>query len=283
MKKIGFIDLYISEWHANNYPAWIKEANERMGEDFVVKYVYAEKDVSPVDGRSTDEWCKAFGTEKCNSIEELCEKSDYIIILAPSNPETHLKYASIALKYGKNTYIDKTFAQSLDEAKQIFDVAETYNTRFFTSSALRYSTEVEELAGKCDGVTILDGGASVDEYIVHQSEMLVRLMGIGALRVRSEKMFDQYIFRIDYPENKHANIVFCENYGLRTGIIPHTKDTVSKHIPVRSEFFKGLIADILGFFVSSKLPFDPAETIEVMRLRDAIIKATEKDGEWISL
>lgn len=27
MKKIGFIDYYLSEWHANNYPAWIKEIN----------------------------------------------------------------------------------------------------------------------------------------------------------------------------------------------------------------------------------------------------------------
>ena len=26
MKKIGFVDYYLSEWHANNYPAWIEEA-----------------------------------------------------------------------------------------------------------------------------------------------------------------------------------------------------------------------------------------------------------------
>ena len=30
-KKIGFVDLYISEWHANNYPNWIKNAAEAMG------------------------------------------------------------------------------------------------------------------------------------------------------------------------------------------------------------------------------------------------------------
>ena len=26
MFKIGFIDYYLDEWHANNYPAWIKKA-----------------------------------------------------------------------------------------------------------------------------------------------------------------------------------------------------------------------------------------------------------------
>ena len=55
-----------------------------------------------------------------HSIEELCEKSDNILILAPANPETHLKYAKIALSYGKTTYIDKTFAPDLKTAKEIY-------------------------------------------------------------------------------------------------------------------------------------------------------------------
>lgn len=25
MKKIGFIDYFLDEWHANNYPDWIRE------------------------------------------------------------------------------------------------------------------------------------------------------------------------------------------------------------------------------------------------------------------
>ena len=32
MKKIGFIDYYLSEWHANNYPALI----EKQGEDRIL-------------------------------------------------------------------------------------------------------------------------------------------------------------------------------------------------------------------------------------------------------
>lgn len=31
MKKIGFIDLFIDEWHADNYPKWFREA-PRAGE-----------------------------------------------------------------------------------------------------------------------------------------------------------------------------------------------------------------------------------------------------------
>ena len=30
MKTIGFVDYYISEWHANNYPVWIKKICEEI-------------------------------------------------------------------------------------------------------------------------------------------------------------------------------------------------------------------------------------------------------------
>ena len=110
MKKIGFVDYYISEWHANNYPAWIKEASDKLGLEYEVAYAWAEDYVSLYDSRNTDEWCKTFGVLRCETIAELCEKSDFIVILAPSDPEKHLEYASEVLKYGKRTYIDKTFA-----------------------------------------------------------------------------------------------------------------------------------------------------------------------------
>ena len=79
MKKIGFVDYYISEWHANNYPAWMQEANEKLGLDYQVAYAWAEEDISPVDGVSTDQWCEKTGVERCQTIAELCEKSDVIV------------------------------------------------------------------------------------------------------------------------------------------------------------------------------------------------------------
>ena len=98
MKKIGFVDYFISEWHANNYPAWIERICAEMGADYKVAYAWAELDTSPVDGISTAEWCEKFGAERCATIDELCEKSDVIVILSPSNPETHLRYAEAVME-----------------------------------------------------------------------------------------------------------------------------------------------------------------------------------------
>ena len=123
-KKIGFIDLYISEWHANNYPAWIKKACEEFGYDYEVKYGWGEQDVSPTTGETTDQWCERMGVERCNTIEEICEKSDVLVILSPSRADKHLEYAKIAFTYGKPTYIDKPFSDSVENAKEIFALSE---------------------------------------------------------------------------------------------------------------------------------------------------------------
>ena len=164
MKKIGFVDFYISEWHANNYPTWIKEAGEKLGVEYQVSYAWAEREISPLDGVSTDEWCEKMGVEHCQSLSELCEKSDVIVILAPTNPEKHLEYAKAVLPYGKRTYIDKTFAPNLEIAKEIFAIGEKHGTPFFSSSALRYSDELAELKD-AKNIVLNGGGSNLEEYL----------------------------------------------------------------------------------------------------------------------
>ena len=185
-KKIGFVDLYISEWHANNYPAWLKAAAKKLSLSYELAYAYAEEDISPVDGRSTDEWCKAFGAVKCDTIDELCEKSDAIIILAPSNPEAHLHLAEAVLKHKKPTYIDKTFAPDYKTAREIYAIGEKYGTPFFSSSALRYAAELSDKCGASD-VALTGGGSNFPEYSIHMIEMLVKTLGLGAQSVLAKK------------------------------------------------------------------------------------------------
>ena len=281
MKTIGFVDYYISEWHANHYPAWIKEASERMGEDFAVRYAWAEEYVSPVDGRNTDEWCQVFGVERCESIEALCEKADYILILAPSNPEKHLAYAEKVLAYGKNTYIDKTFAPDYATAKRIFDIAEEYGTGFFSSSALRYGAELADAVGS-KAMLIQGGGSNLPEYIIHQIEMAVKILGDKAVRVRVEKQGTaQYVVTVAFADEKQATLLYAPSYGFSVCVEKEGGETA--YIPALSGTFEGLIADILRFYRTGEPSFYPAETLAVMKIREAVIQGTEKLGVWIHL
>ena len=280
MKKIGFVDYYISEWHANNYPAWFKEANENLGLDYEVAYFWAEKDVSPVDNVTSAEWAKNMGIEQVDTIEELCKKSDVIVVLAPSNPEKHLEYAKKVLPYAKRTYIDKTFAPDLETSLKIFDIAEEYGTPFFTTSALRYAEELKEFTD-VKNLVITGGGRLFEEYLIHNAEMAVALLKDRIVKVKTEKMGKQYFCRAITEKGSEIGIVFSQ--GLGYSVTAENSKGELLHKDITSSFFLNLISDMLKFFEDGKTPFDTKETIEVMRLRSGLIDAAAKDGEWLEV
>ena len=281
MKKIGFVDYYLSEWHANNYPTWMGEVCAEKGLDYKIAYAWGELDVSPLDGVSSAQWCEKNGVELCSTLEELCEKSDVILVLAPSNPEKHLQYAKAVLPYGKTTYIDKTFAPDLATAEEIFSIAAQYKTPVFSSSALRYATELEtETPSRV--VMVTGAGSSVEEYIVHLAKMVVKKLGVGAKRILCDGCGKLRTFHLTYEDDREALMVF----GPR---IPYTLQMTdeagkAKYAAVKSAFFPGLMAEILRFYETSQASVTPEETLEVMRIcQGAVCANALADRTWIDL
>ncbi len=278
MKRIGFVDYFISEWHANNYPAWIERIRAEMGVDYKVAYAWAELDISPVDGVSTDEWCEKFGAERCATIDELCEKSDVIVILSPSNPETHLRYAEAVLKYGKRTYIDKTFAPDAEVASAIFALGEKYNAPFFSTSALRYATELDSV-DEPDSMLVTGGGSNLPEYFIHLGEMVVKKM--GAIKwVKATPNGSQWIISAKTASGKDTTMIYGSAMPYNVYMSGDGREAWKS---IKSPFFDGLIADMLRFFETGKTSFASEETLEVSRLRDAVLTATENPDEVIEI
>lgn len=275
MKKIGFIDYYISEWHANNYPSWIKDVCEKTGYDYAVKFAFSERDDSPFDGRTADKWCKDYGVARCATIEELCEKSDVILILAPSDPDKHLGYAEKALKFGKRTYIDKTFAPSIDEAQKIFAAGKNGNSPFFSTSALRYATELDDLVG-CENVIYTGGGGNYEEYIIHQVEPIVKIMTGQAISAVAYDQGGQTVSRVKFNNGGSATMLFAEPLPFT---VCAEKNGARFYRSINSDFFKGLMADILRFYETGETSFDIAQTLTVMRIRDALIESRKTGKE----
>ena len=278
MKKIGFVDYFISEWHANNYPAWIDRIAAEMGVDYKVAYAWAELETSPVDGITTAEWCEKFGAEPCATIDELCEKSDVIVILSPSNPETHLRYAEAVLKHGKRTYIDKTFAPDSAVAKEIFAIGEKYGTPFFSTSALRYATELDAVDAP-DSLLVTGGGSNLPEYFIHLGEMVVKKMG-AIKSVKAIANGSQWIIQAKTASGKDATMIWGASMPYGAYMTKSGKETWKS---LKSPFFDGLIADMLNFFETGKASFDCAETLEVIALRDAALAAVKNPGEEIEV
>ena len=283
MKKIGFIDYYISEWHANNYPNWMADACAKLGYDYKVAYAWAEMDKSPLDGVTTAEWCEKFGAEKCETIEELCEKSDVIVILAPSNPETHLRLAEKALKYGKRTYIDKTFAPDYATAVKIFEAGKAGNSPFFSTSALRYCEEMNyyETLKDVKSVIITGPGGSFEEYIIHQVEMLVKICNKKPVKAKVETVGLTSECTVMYEDGTRAKLIYSPRYPFTAYADDGVESGEQK--PIVSGYFPALMEEILKFFETGVLPFDSQQTLDCMKIREALITGLGKDGQWIEL
>ena len=278
MKKIGIIDYFIDEWHSNTYLGLFERASKALGVDYKVAYAYAE--VEQPGKMLTDDWCAKNNVTRCYSIEELCEKSDNILILAPANPETHLKYAQIALSYGKTTYIDKTFAPDLQTAKEIFAIAEKYGTKIFTSSALRYA---EEIAGYTNvkNVMIKGGGRSLEEYIIHQIEMAVKMTGgAQAEQVHVFHSAKQSTTVVEYADKTVTLSYSNSGWGFSVDVETENANCEFKNIEKGTEFYR-LVESIVKFFETNEEPFDKKETLAVLAIRDAIMKGVNGCGKTI--
>lgn len=276
MRKIGFIDYYLDEWHAQVYPDWLREAS---GGEMEVAYAYGMKD--PEQGKSNTEWCQERGIPLLDSIEAVVEASDYLIVLSPDNPERHLELATLPLQSGKPTYVDKTFAPDRQTAQLLIDTAARHGTPLFSSSALRYAPEYTAL--KREGIERICsfGPGSYSNYAVHQIEPIVSLMGTEARRVMYIGKEGTPELLIEFSGGRQAEI-----HHFRVGefsmMIQYESDDCA-NLKIQSNFFAELMKDMVQFFRTGEPSFDSRETIAIMTIIEYGLIAKQRPYEWVEL
>jgi predicted dehydrogenase len=281
MKKIGFIDYFIDEWHANNYPKWFRESS--MSDNFEIALAWEE---APKGGKPLNEWCKEFEIAPASSIEQVVEECDAICVLAPSNPEVHERLSDLPLLSGKPVYIDKPFAPDRATAERLFEKAGSHNTPLMSSSALRFGSELQAAINetfKDQKVTFAGArgsGSSFWEYSIHQVEMIVALLGTGAKRVMQCGNETTFHMAIGYDDERRASMTLMPGQGFQISANGE-KDSVS--IDSMGDFFPGLIEAMLKFYETGVSPIAKEETIEIASLVASGIKALETPGEWLSV
>lgn len=279
MMKIGFIDFFLDEWHANNYPKWIEEQSQILGID--CKVAYAWEDKAKEGGLNAKQWCEKFGVELLESREEVVEKSDAIVILSPDNAEEHERLSEEALKSGKPVYVDKTFAPDLACAKRMFELAEENGTPLCSSSALRFTRNLDPLKGDENiGYFAVTGPGMLGNYAVHQLEMIVSVMGVKGKRVLLTGNDYARQLVIDYGKNRFASMT--QMPALDFAVSATWADGHSENI-VPIDFFPNFIHDMLKFFNGDKPIAAKEETLHIMAILDAAKEADTKKGTWVKI
>lgn len=278
MKKIGFIDYYLNEWHADNYPAWLKTLSDG---EYQVAYAYGEIDC-PFEGSLTNaQWCEKQGIELVSDIHELVEKSDCVVVLAPDNCEKHLALALPAVASGKPVYVDKTFANSKAEAEQIFETAQKSGSVCFSASAFRCSDKLKAVNPKDVSGVIAFGHLEPINYLVHQIEPIVALMGGDVTVVMYTGCEARPAWQLRFADGRSASINMMQAEWKHYFVINHQNS--NETVALDDDVFTNLMKAILEMFQTGKAPIAKEDTIAIMAIREKCLQAMDKPFEWLAV
>lgn len=236
---------------------------------------------------------EGLGIKVTENFEEAVADCEAILIEI-NDPSLHLEYFTRCAELGKKIFLDKPFADSMENALKIDSIAKEKNISYFTTSSLRYLAELDDAL---EGVTspvesacvwgplgkTPDNSSGIVWYGVHTFEMLQRVMGNGAISVAA------------VPDAKGTVCVVTYQDGRR-GIVELSLGDYSYGGTFRGEGFKKefaytgkiplyspLIKEIGKFFKGETQAVAIRDSLEVMALLDAAERSCKMGGYPVSI
>jgi hypothetical protein len=283
MKTIGFIDHYIDNWHADNFPRMIQES--AFKNEFQIALAWEE--TTPPGKKPLAAWCKENNVTPARSLEQVVDTCDCILILSPDDADRHLPLSQYALRSGKPVYIDKPFADKVKEARKMFDLAAKFKTPLMTSSSLRFTPALgaakkDKIQSKKVRYVSSWGGGRFSVYVVHVLEMLVMTLGTGARRVMSVgELPEAPVLIVDYPDQRRGLLQLYP--GLEFGLATSYGEGESLFLADMQGFYEAFIDAVLKFFATGKSLIPQKETMEIVAIQEAATKALEHRDHWIEV
>ena len=290
--RIGMIGLDTS--HVTAFTKFINDPVKNTGCKVVAGYPGGSPDVPSSANRVegfTKQLKEQYGVEIVDSIEELCQKVDGVM-LESVDGRPHLEQAKPVIAAKKPLFIDKPMAGNLADVLEIFRLANENNVPCWSSSSLRYAPAIVELKEKDTVGEVLGcdvfSPCSLEEhhpdlywYGVHGVEMLFTVMGTGCETVR----------RVETPSAEFVVGIWqggrVGTYrGIRTGKSAYGLTILGKKAIVQSDKYGGyepLVDEVIKFFKTKKVPVPQAETIEIFAFMSAADESKAKGGAPVSI
>lgn len=292
--RIGIIGLDTS-----HSIAFTKFLNDKQSEDHFVKafevvaaYPYGTANIESATSRIPKyiEEIQQYGVSITGSVSELLDKVD-CVFLETNDGNMHLEQAVEVFKSGKKVYIDKPLGATLGQAIAIYEMADRYGVRFFSSSAVRFTVKNVNIRGKQFG-NILGADVysphSVEKthpdfgyYGIHGVEELFTVMGTGCKSV-SRTHTDQGDVVVGVWDGERIGTFRAITKGpyIYGGTAISEKQAVSTG---GYTGYKVLLDEILKFFETDELPFPKEETLELFTFMKASNMSLEKGGKPVSM
>jgi hypothetical protein len=231
------------------------------------------------------------GVEIVDTIPELLKRVD-VVLLESVDGRIHLEEAIPVIQAGKPLFIDKPVAASLADAIAIFQLAKQHNVPCFSSSSLRFGSEVQaalkdETLGEIVGAETwgpCDYQADTPDlcfYGIHGVETLFTLLGKGCTTVSRTQTE-----RGDLVVGTWTGDRIGSFRGIRKGSASFGAVAFgSKGIfPMKtSSSYKDLCHQIGKFFRTHEPPVDSATTIEIFAFMEAADESKRQGGKPVDI
>jgi len=224
-----------------------------------------------------------------DTIPEMLKNVD-VVFLEEVDGRPHLEWARPVIEAGKPLFIDKPLAGSLADCIEIFRLAKEKKVPCFSSSSLRFGSEVLAIRnGDVDVGQIKSCTAwspmSIEPhhpdlfwYGIHGCEILFTIMGTGCKTVTREAPEKVVGVWADgrtgtFEAGKHKDT----NYGAD---VVGTKGNAAV---TKYEGYKPMVVEICKFFKTGKPPVSMEETLEIYTFMEAADESKRQGGKPVSM
>ncbi len=289
-KRVGIIGLDTS--HSIAFTKMLNSDNPApvyKGYQVVAAYPYGSRDIESSATRIPGyiEEVKKLKVAIVDSIEALLQQTD-VILLETNDGRLHLEQVLPVLKAKKRVFIDKPIAASLADTIAIFEASARYGIPLFSASSLRYIKGLDDLdKTKVVGADTYSP-ASLEKthpdlfwYGIHGVETLYTVMGTGCREVIRTHTEGTDIVVGTWTDGRVGTFRGTRTGKHNYGGTVYTTDGNRTLGPYGG--YEPLLAAIIDYFETGKVPVTPEETIEIFAFMEAAEESKRRGGKPVRL
>lgn len=232
---------------------------------------------------------RAWGVNVTENLEEALSGVD-ALMLEVNDPAAHLPMVKACVGSGLPMFLDKPLADTHGNGLEILKLVQSAAIPFCSASPLRFAAEVvaaAEAVPQGEQVHVYGplgrapAGSSVVWYGVHAFEMLQKLLGPGAVRVKVLGDDRGLVARVDYGDGRRGVVELTRD-------APHYGGSVRGHGKARAftvnmaDVYRDELIQIGRFFTTGVAPATGDDARQVLAMLEATEMAAAR-GEEVAI
>jgi predicted dehydrogenase len=269
-KTIGFLDIDPHNFHAEKFLGILRDPLSSRG--WVAEKVWSRHT------EAGSKWAAENGMTAVTNPADLAD-CDGFIVIAPSNPEAHLELASMVMDFGRPIYIDKPFADTLENVQEIYRRADGRGIPVFSTSALRFTPPLRQFiaskrAEAIKHVRAWGGSGSFQEYAIHPLEMAISILGSDVTEAMHVLDGNHTTLHLRFTGGRSATVYHQPDTATTYQIVATTMEDTTHLECGDAGMFVELTSQILNFFETGASPVPRAESLRIRQLLDMVIEGS---------